>query len=268
MGLCAFTVVGAGLALAVQAQQDAHLGYSDTPMLPGNKWHVHDGTRPYPKVIEPATPSTQEAAGKAPSDATVLFDGTDLSKWRNDKGGDASWILGKGYIQAKPGSGSLVSRQEFGDCQFHIEFAMPDPPRGTSQDRGNSGVFFFGQYEIQVLDSYKSPTYADGHCAAIYGQYPPLVNACRKPGEWQTYDIIFNGPRFADGKVTRPAYATVIHNGVVVHNHTEVLGPCTFRGLPKYSPHGEKGVISLQDHGHPVRFRNIWIRELKEYDQP
>jgi hypothetical protein len=249
----------------VYAQQ---LGYTDTPFLPGGKWRVHDGTRPQPKAIDPGTFSTQDTPGRPPSDAVILFDGKDLSHWRGDNG-PAQWKVENGYMEVKPGTGNITSREEFGDCQLHVEWAAPNPPTGTDQMRGNSGVFLMGRYEVQVLDSYNAKTYPDGQAAAIYGQYPPLVNACRKPGEWQTYDIIFTAPRFSsDGKLVTPAYETVLHNGVVVHNHTEVLGPMAFRALPHYTPHPPKGPISLQDHGCLVRYRNIWVRELKGYDQP
>ena len=168
----------------------------------------------------------------------------------------------------RPGAGAILSREEFGDCQLHLEFASPVPPVSQDQGRGNSGVMFFGRYEIQILDSFDNLTYADGQAAAIYGQYPPLVNASRKPGEWQTYDIIFTAPRFKDdGSLESPAYATVLHNGVLVHNHTALLGPMAFRALPHYRPHGPTGPIMLQDHGNPVRFRNLWVRPLKGYDQ-
>lgn len=254
---------------AKSAQDKPKYGYKDTPMLPGGKWHVHDSDRPLPKVIDSGTSSTQDAAGKPPSDAVVLFDGSDLSRWTNDKGGPAGWKAENGAMVIVPRTGTVRTKDEFGDCQLHIEFATPEPPRGRDQGRGNSGVLLFGLYEIQVLDNYENATYADGHASAIYGQYPPLVNASRKPGQWQTYDIIFTAPRFkADKTLETPAYATVLHNGVLVHNHAELLGPMAFRALPKYFAHGPKGPLMLQDHGDPVRYRNIWIRELKSYDQP
>jgi hypothetical protein len=254
-----------GLGLSVQAQQS--LGFKDTPMLPGGKWHVHDGDRPQPKAVDPGTASTQAEPGRPPSDAVVLFDGKDLSKWHGDRG-PAEWTVENGYFQVKAGSGTLTTKEEFGDCQIHVEWSSPNPPRGEGQDRGNSGVLIMGRYEVQVLDSYNAKTYPDGQASAIYGQYPPLVNASRKPGEWQTYDILFTGPRFDGEKLIRPAYETVLHNGVVVHNHAEVLGPMVYRQLAHYTPHGPKGPLALQDHGHPVRYRNIWVRELKDYDQP
>src|SRR5437879_5191296 len=189
---------------AAKAQQN-NLGYQDTPMLPGGKWHVHDGTRPQPKVIDPGSFSTQETQGKAPSDAIVLFDGTDLSKWVADKdGGPAKWKVENGY--AIIGGGGIHTKDDIGDCQLHIEWSAPTPPKGSSQGRGNSGVIFFNRYEVQVLDSYDNQTYPDGQAASIYGSWPPLVNAMKKPGEWNVYDIVFIVPRFEDGKLTKPGY--------------------------------------------------------------
>jgi hypothetical protein len=276
--LAATALVLTGLALTVVAQQEKakekpKLGYKDTPMLPGGKWHVHDGDRPQPSVITPGTSSTQESPGKPPSDATVLFDGTDLSKWVTRDGKPAGWKIEDGAMviptRGEPGSGLIKTKGEFGDFQLHLEWATPVPPKGRDQGRGNSGIEIFSRYEVQVLDSYENLTYPDGQAAAIYGQYPPLVNASRPPGQWQTYDIIFNAPRFgAEGKLESPAYLTVFHNGVLVHNHTPVLGGVAFRGQPKYTPHPARGPIQLQDHGNPVRYRNIWIRELKDYDEP
>lgn len=257
------------LAYVAYARQDGRkVGYTDTPFLPGGKWRVHDGARPQPRVIDPGTSSTQEAVGKAPSDAVVLFDGKSLDKWQTDGGAPARWKVENGYMEITKNGGTLISKDVFGDCQLHVEFATPDPPQGIDQGRGNSGVIIMGRYEIQVLDNYKNETYPDGQCASIYGQYPPLVNACRKPGEWQTYDIVFVAPRFEDGKLVKPAYQTVFHNGIIVHNRTEVLGAMTHRALPKYEPHDPTGPLVLQDHGSPVRYRNIWIRPLKGYDEP
>lgn len=263
--LAVTALVSAGVG--AWAQQKS-LGFSDTPLLPGGKWHVHDGERPLPKVIDGGTTSTQEAPGRPPSDATILFDGKDLSQWQDASGNPSKWKVEDGAMVVSPGAGQIISRTEFGDCQLHVEFASPSAVQGDSQGRGNSGVFLFNRYEIQVLDSYNNPTYADGQASAIYGQFPPLVNVSRKPGEWQTYDILFTGPRFKGDELESPAYATVLHNGVAVHNHVKLLGPMAYRQLPKYSPHGEKGPISFQDHGNPVRFRNIWVRELKDYDRP
>ncbi len=205
-------MVAALLAVTSAQDQTRHkVGFKDTPMLPGNRWHVHDSDRPLPPVITPGTCSTQEAPGKAPSDAVVLFDGNDLAHWRSERGEPAQWDIKDGALVVHPGAGAILSRDEFGDCQLHLEFASPVPPRSEDQGRGNSGVMFFGRYEIQVLDCYNNLTYADGHAAAIYGQYPPLVNASRKPGEWQSYDIIFTAPKFKeDGSLETPAYATVL----------------------------------------------------------
>jgi hypothetical protein len=263
--LAASALVGAGVG--AWAQQKS-LGFSDTPLLPGGKWRVHDGERPLPKVIDPGVASSQDAPGRPPSDATILFDGKDLAQWRDAAGNPSKWKVEGGAMVVSPGAGQIISRAEFGDCQLHVEFASPSEVKGDSQGRGNSGVFLFNRYEIQVLDSYNNPTYADGQASAIYGQYPPLVNASRKPGEWQTYDILFTGPRFKGEELETPAYATVLHNGVAVHNHVKLLGPMAYRQLPKYAPHADKGPISFQDHGNPVRFRNVWVRELKDYDQP
>jgi hypothetical protein len=242
------------------------LGYQDTPLIPGTQWHVHDGLRPQPKVVTPGTNSTEEKAGTPPSDAVVLFDGKDLSKWRSGKGGDAQWKVENGYAEITK-TGDIVTKDEFGpDIQLHVEWAAESPARGSGQSRGNSGLFFFGQYEIQILDSYENPVYPDGQATAIYGQTPPLVNASRKPGQWQTYDIIFTGPRFKDGKLEKPAYATVLHNGLIVQNHTELLGNTPHKKVGTYQPHPEKGVLRIQDHGSANRFRSIWLRELKPVD--
>jgi Domain of Unknown Function (DUF1080) len=252
----------------VVGQDQPKVGFKDTPMLPGGKWHVHDGDRPAPPVITPGTFSTQEVAGVPPSDAVVLFDGKDLSHWRGESGRSANWKMEDGALVIGAGTGDIVSQEEFGDCQLHLEFAAPVPPRGRDQGRGNSGVMLFGRYEIQVLDSFQNRTYADGQAAAIYGQFPPLVNASRPPGQWQTYDIIFEAPHFRDDRsLESPAYVTILHNGVLVHNHTPLIGAMAYRAVGKYTPHGPKGPIQLQDHGDPVGFRNIWVRELKGYDQ-
>lgn len=211
------------------------------------------------KVWEEPPVVTPGENGGPPSDAIVLFDGKDLSQWE----GGENWIIENGYaISHKNG---ITSKQKFGDCQLHLEFATPEKVEGSGQGRGNSGVYLMSHYEVQILDSYENPTYFDGQCGAIYKQHPPLVNASRKPGEWQTYDIIFTAPRFdAEGKVVKPAYVTVIHNGVVVQNHFEIEGATAWDSPPKYVPHGEKEPLHLQFHGNPVKFRNIWIRELRE----
>ena len=233
------------------------------------QWKPHDRKRPQPPVITPGEASTQEQAGKPPSDAIILFDGRDLDGWEALGGGPAPWKVGEGYFEVVPRTGDIKTKQAFGDFQLHMEWATPDPPHGQDQDRGNSGVFMMARvyYEVQILDSYQSETYPDGQAAAIYGQYPPLVNVCRPPGQWQTYDIIFHGPRFdTEGRVVRPDSFTVLHNGVLVQDHATVLGlreserPHAFP--PPYSQHPTKLPLRLQDHNHPVRYRNIWIREL------
>ncbi|MGQ9629478.1 MAG: 3-keto-disaccharide hydrolase [bacterium] len=245
----------------------APMGYDDTPMLPNSRWRVHDGNRPQPRVVTPGTCSTQDKVGEPPSDAIVLFDGKDASKWESVKGGPIKWKVENGYMEVTP-TGNIQTKEHFGDCQLHIEWAAPAKVEGESQGRGNSGVFLMGKYEIQVLDGYNNRTYADGQAAAIYGQYPPLVNACRKPGEWQTYDIFFVAPRFEGDRLVSPAYITVVHNGVLVHHHQEILGPTGHKILPSYdAPHPPKGPLMLQDHRNPVRYRNIWIRPLKGYDE-
>jgi hypothetical protein len=199
-----------------------------------------------------------DAPGSPPSDAIVLFDGKNMDQW---KGGE-KWVLENGAGVAKS---AVSTKQPFGDCQLHIEFATPEKVVGKGQGRGNNGIGLMNaRYEIQVLDSWENPTYLDGMCAAIYKQRPPLVNASRRPGEWQTYDIVFEAPRFKDGKLARPAYVTVLHNGVLVHNHVEILGNTAYDRAPSYTPHAEKEPLVLMYHGNPVRFRNIWIREIKE----
>lgn len=241
-----------------------HIGYQDTPIIPGTKWHVHDGERPQPPVVTPGEPSTPDKVGTAPSDATVLFDGKDLSKWKMEKdGGEAAWKVENGYMEVVPKTGYLMTKDEFGpDFQLHLEFATPNPPSGDSQGRGNSGCFLFGRYEIQVLDSYNNPTYPDGQATGIYGYMPPQVNASRPPGVWQTYDIICEGPRFKDGKLAKPMVVTVLHNGVVTQNHTVLIGETPHKKVGEYHAHPEKGPLKLQDHGNPMRFRNIWIRDI------
>ena len=238
-------------------------GFKDTPIEPGLPWHVHDPERPQPPVV---TSGTFSDLATPPSDAMVLFDGKDLSQWRDKKsGGPAPWKVEAGVaISAK---GDIVTTNEFGDMQLHLEFREPTPPKGEGQGRGNSGVFLMGRYEIQVLDCYNNMTYSDGTTAAIYGQYPPLVNACRKPGEWQTYDIVWQGPRFEDNRLVRTALLTVFHNGLLVHHAQPLIGPTTHRTVIPYVPQPTVGPLLLQDHGNPVRFRNIWYRRLTTYDQ-
>jgi len=206
---------------------------------------------------------TPGVAAAPPGDAIVLLDGSDLSAWQNAE----RWNLGDGWVEAH--GGGISTKQSFGSCQLHLEFASPGKVEGSGQGRGNSGVYFMGKYEVQILDSYKNETYFDGQCGAIYKQSPPLVNASRPPGQWQTYDIIFTAPRFdEDGKVLRPAAFTVLHNGVLIQNHFELRGGTAWHKPPSYQKHAERLPISIQFHGDPVRFRNIWIRELPEKPNP
>lgn len=245
-----------------QASQ-APVGYDDTPMLPGSRWRVHDAGRPQPRVIYPG-----DGPGQPPSDAIVLFDGTDFSRWVARDGGPVTWRIEGDAMQVVPRAGNIQTKEHFGDCQLHVEWASPAEVVGDSQGRGNSGVFLLGKYEIQVLDSFENRTYADGHAGAIYGQYPPLVNVSRRPGEWQAFDIFFVAPRFDAGKLTSPAYLTLMYNGVLVHHHQAFLGPTGHKILAAYDePHGPEGPIMLQDHKNPVRYRNIWVRSIGTYDK-
>ena len=256
-------LVALSLNVAVSAQQ-APIGYDDTPMQPNNKWRVHDGTRPYPPLVTPAP--NGGGIGGHPSDAIVLVGaGSDLSAWQMTDGSRATWKMNDGVLQT--GKGVVQTRQHFTDFQLHVEFATPSEVKGDSQGRGNSGVFLLGKFEVQVLDSYNNVTYSDGQAAAMYGQYPPLVNVARAPGEWQTYDIVFTAPRFAaDGTLAKQAIVTILHNGVVVHNATAYWGPTRHKSVLPYTPDMASGPIALQDHGNPVRYRNIWIRTLGDCD--
>ncbi len=225
------------------------------------QWKVHDLDRPQPPVVNPGRAGSPVPA---PSDAVVLFDGKDLSGWTDSKGQPARWKIENGYMEVVKKTGSIQTKQKFGDCQLHIEWAAPLPAKGDGQERGNSGIFLMNIYEVQVLDCYKNTTYADGTTAAIYGQYPPLVNACRPPGQWQTYDIIFRRPHFDKKEsLISPARMTVFHNGILVHDNAELTGPTVHKKRPPFKPHADKLSLSLQNHGNPVRFRNIWIRELE-----
>ena len=222
-------------------------------------YRAHDTERPRPAVV---TPCQGACSSTAPSDAIVLFDGTSMEAWTSG-GGASKWKLEDGCLIPGPDAGSLETRQAFGDVQLHLEWASPVPPEGEGQGRGNSGVYLMSKYEVQILDSYENETYADGQAAAAYGQNPPLANACLPPGEWQSYDIIFHRPHFAeDGSVNRPATVTVLHNGVLVQDHFAYWGPTNWLRFDEYKVHPDKLPIRLQDHGNPVRFRNIWVREL------
>lgn len=245
-----------------------NLGYDDTPFLPDGKWRVHDATRPQPPIVTPGAACCECVLVGPPSDAIVLFDGTDLSGWVSKADGSpAAWKVENGYMEVVPGTGYIQTKEQFGDCQLHIEFACPTEIKGESQGRGNSGVFLMGAYEVQVLDCFENPTYPDGTTGALYGQFPPLANACRKPGEWQTYDIMWEGPRFEGETVVRQARITVIFNGVLLHYATELIGKTTHREVGVYERHPEVGPLALQDHGDLVRFRNIWYRPLKGYPE-
>jgi hypothetical protein len=257
IGLAVVLLVVPGLMLALTSMNSPQSAAQKADL---EKWAIHDMNRLLPPVIDPG-PAGQPVA--APSDAFVLFDGKDLSSWEDGKGGPAKWKVEGGYMEVVAKTGSIRTKKGFGDCQLHIEWATPSAVSGEGQERGNSGVFLMDLYEVQVLDSYDNRTYADGQAAAIYGQYPPLVNASRKPGEWQTYDLIFHRPRFgADGKLVEPARLTVFHNGILVHDNSELTGPTAHKARPPYKAQAERLPLSLQDHGTPVRYRNIWLREL------
>jgi len=226
-----------------EVQPDTHSAYHLRPTLPGE-----------PVKIDPGPP------GGPPSDAIVLFDGKDLSQWLDDKNGPARWEVKDGVATVNH-TGYIHTKQPFGDCQLHIEWAPPAKIEGEGQGRGNSGIIIQGRYEIQVLDSYTNQTYFNGQAGAVYSQYPPLVNCCRPPGEWQIYDIIYHAPRFADnGALVTRGRVTVLQNGVLVQDNVTILGITGY--APEYKKHNLKEPLSLQDHGNPVRYRNIWIREL------
>ncbi len=222
------------------------------------KWAKHDPARTHPPVVTPGQTDRQP-----PSDAVVLFDGTDLGAWQNTRdGGEAKWKIIDDYMEVVPKSGDIATRQPFGSCQLHIEWSTPEVVNGASQGRGNSGVFLMSKYEVQILDSYENVTYADGQAGAVYGQNPPMVNASRKPGRWQSYDIIFHAPKFKDGKAEKPATITVLHNGVLIQDNWVIRGTTYHKNASTYEPHPDKMPLVLQDHHNPTRFRNIWIRPL------
>lgn len=239
--------------------------------IDGIKVHEQDPEKqPPPPVITPGTASTPDQPGRAPSDAIVLFDGTaaTIENWTDTQGKPTKWILVDGALESVKKAGYIQSREQFGSCQLHVEWATPKDVKGSSQGRGNSGVFLMGQYEVQVLDSFENATYPDGQAGALYGRSKPQVNASRAPGEWQCYDIVFHRPVFDDqGKVVRRATFTVFHNGVLIQDHVKLSGGTGWRGahaVSDYSAHGGQGPISLQDHGNPVRYRNIWVRPLAD----
>ena len=229
------------------------------------QWKAHDMDRPRPPKVTSSIPLPVPA----PSDAKVLFDGSNLSQWRSPNNEPAKWVLKDGYMESVRGGGYLHTADSFGDVQLHIEWAAPTPAQGKGQGRGNSGVFLMGLYEVQVLDSYDNFTYADGQASAIYGQHPPLANASRAPGEWQSYDIVFRRPHFSrDGALLKPARITVLHNGVLVQDTVEIWGGTSWLQYNPYQSHPDRLPLSLQDHGNPVRYRNVWVRELPEWTSP
>jgi hypothetical protein len=237
------------------------------PLMPAHpvaaqlfEWPQHSMERPKPRGVDPGA----FVASPPPADAIVLFNGRSFSEWTSSDSGAVRWRIVDGAMEVVAGTGGIETVQGFGDVQVHIEWMAPTPPRGAGQDRGNSGVFLMRQYEVQVLDSWRNDTYADGQAGSIYGQYPPLVNPIRPPGQWQSYDIVFRRPRFEpEGKVTRRARKTVFYNGILVQDAMELFGPTSNQERNPYSAHADRLPISLQDHGHPVRFRNIWVRDLE-----
>lgn len=277
LGMC---VLAQEMSKPGAPQKDRSRGYDDTPFLPGSKWRVDDIARPIPPVVAAGSESSQQRPGKPPSDAIVLFNGADLSSWMMSPKRCASctvdpkgellpveWKVENGYVEVNPAMGNIITKQDFGDCQLHVEWLIPVDVKGEGQERANSGVYMMSRYEVQILDSYDNPTYADGEAAAIYGQYPPLVNVARKPGEWQSYDIVFDAPRFEGDKLVKPAYLTLFFNGVLVQNHSRIYGRMAHAKLPSYEPHRPREPLMLQNHGAAVRFRNIWIRPLEDSGQ-
>lgn len=227
------------------------------------EWPQHSLARPKPAIVRPGPAGPPVPA---PADAIVLFDGTSLAAWQTGKdssGGAAPWRIVDGVLEVVPGSGTIRTRQAFGDVQLHVEWRTPKDVKGTGQGRGNSGVFLMGRYEVQVLDSWENTTYADGQAASIYGQFPPLVNASRAPGEWQSFDIVFRRPIFdASGLLAVPARMTIFHNAVLVHQEAILMGPTSNGTRAPYALHPDRLPIALQDHGVAVQFRNMWVRDL------
>jgi hypothetical protein len=267
---CFCLVAGLGWSVSVSAagrhelitretETGTIVGYKDTPLQPwtGDKYCVHDPDRPIPAYVDPGP---APAGAGAPSDATVLFDGTDLSHWKA-----SSWKVEEGYVEA--GEGSLETNEAWGDFQLHLEWRAPATPPDRMMNRGNSGVLLMGRYEIQIFDSHPmhaEQIYPDGQAASLYGQTPPLVNACRRPGEWQSFDVIFTAPVFEGDKPVERPKVTVLHNGVLVHLEQEIYGPMAHCQIRPLEPHADRLPLSLQGHGSPVRFRNIWIRPLPD----
>ena len=247
----------------VRGPEGEVIGYTNMAEIPGTPWRIHDAARPHPRLVTPGA-----TAADPPSDAIVLFNGKDLAQWVQTRQGQrvpATWPVRDGFFETGAGSGSIMTRENFGDVQLHLEFATPTPAEGRSQGRGNSGVIFMGRYEVQVLDSFENVTYADGQAASIYGEYPPLVNAARRPGDWQTYDIVFEAPQFKGTTLVKPAYVTVIWNGVLVHHRRAVMGATSATmTVHAYTAHDAELPLTLQDHANPVRYRNVWIRRLAQ----
>jgi Domain of Unknown Function (DUF1080) len=260
IGIASLSLIATAGLMSIMADDEVR------NMTKTTRWLQHDISRPKPPVVEPAA---SPATTPAPKDAVILFDGTNLDAWQSSEGGAAKWKVMGGFMEVEPGTGRIETKAKFGDIQLHAEWAAPDPPVGKGQDRGNSGIFLMGQYEVQVLDSYHAETYADGQVGALYGQYPPLANAARRPGEWQTYDIAFRRPRFDKaGKLLSAPRVTVFLNGILVQDNEELWGGTNWLEPAPFDPHLDRGPIELQDHGHSVRFRNIWLRELPERPAP
>lgn len=244
------------------------LGYQDTPLIPGTRWHVHDGERPQPRVVTPGSLSSLPPV-TPPSDAFVLFDGTSGSAryWRQVKDqSPLQWKIENGCLEVVKRTGNIETIDHFGDIQLHLEWAAPQFIEGDGQGRGNSGVFLMGRYEVQILDNWQNPTYPDGTAGGLYGLMPPLVNACCRRGDWNIYDIIWEAPVFDGDTVVKRPKLTVLVNGVLVHHALELAGRTAHKQAMPLEPHQPTGPIVLQDHGNPVRFRNIWVRKLTGYD--
>jgi hypothetical protein len=259
------TLLPTGL-LVILASTTPQADEREKVVEPKSGWRQHEMNRPRPPEVRPESTTV---AIPPPRDAIILFDGNELGAWQTPEGRPAAWKVENGVLEVSPGAGPIQTRQSFGDIQLHVEWASPAPPVGKGQDRGNSGIFLMGRFELQVLDSYNARTYADGQAGAIYGQYPPLFNASRPPGEWQIYEIAFRHPRFdAKGNLEEPARITVIHNGILIQNNEEPWGQTNWLEAAPYEPGITQGPIQLQDHGHPVRFRNIWLRKLPTRSAP
>ncbi|MBN2475136.1 MAG: DUF1080 domain-containing protein [Pirellulales bacterium] len=254
------TTTAAADLVARKTESGTVVGYKDTPPLPwtDGKYCVHDPDRPVPKYVEPMPADAELPTVPAPADAIVLFDGKDVSRFKS-----SVWEVADDSLVA--GDGSLETAEAFGDFQLHLQWMVPKEPGPQFMNRGNSGVLLMGRYELQVFDSHPvhpEQIYPDGQAASVYGQTPPLVNACRLPGQWQSFDIVFRAPVFQDDKLVKRATVTVLHNGVLVHDHQEIMGPMAHRQVLPYEPHPPQQPLVLQGHGCPVRFRNIWLRPL------